>query len=121
MLPACLPPLPPSIQPPTPPTLLNSPIQPLQDTWLPEQVAFVAAMGNAHANEFWEARLPADFRRPPENDMGLLRTFITDKYVARRYAAREYPEPPNIDTYTTHPVRLRLLGRVQACCDAWQF
>lgn len=33
-----------------------------QDTWLPEQVAFVQAMGNARAQGFWEARLPRDFR-----------------------------------------------------------
>jgi stromal membrane-associated protein len=51
----------------------------LQDTWLPEQVAFVSAMGNARAAAYWEANLPADFRRPPENDMSLLRVFITDK------------------------------------------
>lgn len=50
-----------------------------QDTWLPEQVAFVSAMGNARAAAYWEANLPADFRRPPENDMSLLRIFITDK------------------------------------------
>lgn len=74
------------------------------DTWLPEQVAFVSAMGNARANAFWEERLPADFRRPPENDMGQLRAYITDKYVARRYAARDYPEPPNSDNYAAHPV-----------------
>ena len=51
----------------------------VQDTWLPEQVAFVSAMGNARAAVYWEANLPPDFRRPPENDMSLLRTFITDK------------------------------------------
>lgn len=74
------------------------------DTWLPEQVAFVSAMGNARAAAFWEARLPRDFRRPPENDMGQLRTFITDKYVEARYASRDYAEPPCSDNYTTHPV-----------------
>lgn len=26
----------------------------VQDTWLPEQVAFVSAMGNARANAYWE-------------------------------------------------------------------
>ena len=31
------------------------------DTWLPEQVAFVEAMGNAKGNAYWEARLPAGF------------------------------------------------------------
>ncbi len=85
--------------------LARLPPSPPQDTWLPEQVAFVSAMGNARANAFWEARLPPGFRRPPENDMALLRAYITDKYVERRYAAQGYGEPPGIDNYTTHPVR----------------
>lgn len=75
------------------------------DTWLPEQVAFVQAMGNAKGNAFWEANLPRDFRRPPEQDMEALRAFITDKYINKLYALRDYREPPNIDNYSTHPVR----------------
>ena len=75
------------------------------DTWLPEQVAFVQAMGNARGNAFWEANLPRDFRRPPEQDMEALRAFITDKYINKLYALRDYREPPNIDNYSTHPVR----------------
>jgi len=50
------------------------------DTWLPEQVAFVQRMGNRRANAYWEARLPASFRRPAEGDMSGLSTFIGDKY-----------------------------------------
>lgn len=50
------------------------------DTWLPEQVAFVQQMGNRRANEYWEARLPKDFRRPAEGDMVALAVFIGDKY-----------------------------------------
>lgn len=88
-----------------------------QDTWLPEQVAFVSAMGNARANAFWEARLPPDFRRPPENDMALLRAYITDKYVERRYAAQGYSEPPGIDNYATHPVRRRGMGMLVWACS----
>lgn len=75
-----------------------------QDTWLPDQVEFVQTMGNSRANEYWEARLPPDFRRPPENDMAALRNYITDKYVHKRYAMREF-EPPTIENYTHHPVR----------------
>ena len=51
------------------------------DTWLPEQVIFIAAMGNARANIFWEARLPADFQRPREGDMHQLSIFINAKCV----------------------------------------
>ncbi len=74
------------------------------DTWLPEQVAFVQAMGNARGNTYWEASLPRDFRRPPEQDMEALRAFITDKYINKLYALRDYREPPTIENYCTHPV-----------------
>ncbi|GAB4816912.1 hypothetical protein N2152v2_003958 [Parachlorella kessleri] len=79
------------------------------DTWLPEQVAFVQAMGNARGNAFWEANLPRDFRRPPEQDMEALRAFITDKYINKLYALRDYREPPNIDNYSTHPFMARFV------------
>lgn len=79
------------------------------DTWLPEQVAFVQAMGNARGNTFWEARLPKDFRRPPEQDMEALRAFITDKYVNKLYANRDYAEAPTIENYSTHPFMLRFM------------
>jgi stromal membrane-associated protein len=51
------------------------------DTWLPEQVAFVAAMGNGRAAIFWEARLPANFERPRDGDMRALSVFINQKCV----------------------------------------
>ena len=37
------------------------------DTWLPEQVAFMAGTGNGKAAGFWEARLPPG-RRPKQAD-----------------------------------------------------
>jgi Putative GTPase activating protein for Arf len=37
------------------------------DTWLPEQVAFMAGTGNAKAAAFWEARLRPG-RRPKQAD-----------------------------------------------------
>uniref|UniRef100_A0A7C9DIH3 Arf-GAP domain-containing protein n=1 Tax=Opuntia streptacantha TaxID=393608 RepID=A0A7C9DIH3_OPUST len=33
------------------------------DTWLPEQVAFMQSVGNAKANDFWEAELPPNYDR----------------------------------------------------------
>jgi len=84
------------------PPFLSSPV--LQDTWLPEQVAFVEAMGNATGNAFWEATLPPSVARPAEADMAALRTFITNKYVNKLYCPRDYPEPPTIENYQTHPV-----------------
>ena len=61
------------------------------DTWLPDQVAFVAATGNARAASFWEAKLPPGFARPPEGDMAALARFIGDKYREKRYAADGVP------------------------------
>ncbi len=52
------------------------------DTWLPEQVRFVAAMGNGRAAVFWEARLPHGFERPRDGDMRALSVFINQKYVS---------------------------------------
>jgi stromal membrane-associated protein len=73
------------------------------DTWLPKQVEFVRAMGNARANAFWEARLPGGFRRPPGgNPNPELAAFIRAKYVDRRYAASD-AAPPDINNYTDHP------------------
>lgn len=78
-----------------------------QDTWLPEQVAFVQAIGNRIGNSFWESNLPQHFARPAEADMAALRIFITDKYVVRKYCLAMYASNPlSIDTYIHHPVRL---------------
>lgn len=49
------------------------------DTWLPNQVAFAAIMGNGRAAVFWEARLPSDFSRPRDGDMRALSVFINNK------------------------------------------
>lgn len=58
------------------------------DTWLPEQVAFIQSMGNQKANEFWEAELPPNFKRPAETDRSGLESFIRSKYEARRWVPR---------------------------------
>eukprot|EP00884_Botryococcus_braunii_P012642 jgi/Botrbrau1/21379/Bobra.0216s0001.1 len=48
------------------------------DTWLPEQVAFMAATGNGVANAFWEAKLQPGTK--PHYDAPELGTFIRRKY-----------------------------------------
>uniref|UniRef100_A0A7S0RP86 Arf-GAP domain-containing protein n=1 Tax=Chlamydomonas leiostraca TaxID=1034604 RepID=A0A7S0RP86_9CHLO len=74
------------------------------DTWLPRQVEFCKAMGNIKGNRYWEARLPANFRRPPSgNPNPELASFIRDKYCDKRYAATDVTDPPNIDNYLNHP------------------
>lgn len=73
------------------------------DTWLPKQVEFVKNMGNIKANKYWEATLPASFRRPPGNSPNPeLASFIRDKYCDKRYAAKDV-ETPTIDNYQSHP------------------
>ncbi len=68
------------------------------------QVEFCKSMGNVKGNRFWEARLPASFRRPPSGTPNPeLATFIRDKYVERRYAATDVTDPPNIENYLQHP------------------
>lgn len=61
-------------------------------------------MGNVKGNRYWEARLPANFRRPPSgNPNPELAAFIRSKYVDKIYAATDVPDHPNIENYLTHP------------------
>lgn len=60
------------------------------DTWLPEQVAFMAATGNGVAAGFWEARL-LRAQRPAAGDAAALEAFIRAKYEAEAWAAGEWP------------------------------
>uniref|UniRef100_A0A7C8ZIC2 Arf-GAP domain-containing protein n=2 Tax=Opuntia streptacantha TaxID=393608 RepID=A0A7C8ZIC2_OPUST len=57
------------------------------DTWLPEQVAFMQSVGNAKANDFWEAELP------PNYDRGDIERLIRSKYVDRRWASKTGVKP----------------------------
>jgi hypothetical protein len=85
------------------------------DTWLPRQVEFCKAMGNVKGNRYWEAKLPANFRRPPSGTPNPeLASFIRDKYVDRRYVATDVSEPPNIDNYMQHPYTREEAGNGQA-------
>jgi len=69
------------------------------DTWLPNQIEFVSAMGNVVCNSYWEAKLPKDFERPkPAGDVLRLKDFITDKYARRKYCDGGRP-PVTIETF----------------------
>ncbi|GAQ83014.1 ARF GTPase-activating domain-containing protein [Klebsormidium nitens] len=59
------------------------------DTWLPDQVAFIQSMGNQKANEYWEAELPSNFKRPSEQDRPAVESFIRAKYERKAFVARE--------------------------------
>ncbi|KAL8249191.1 hypothetical protein R6Q59_006059 [Mikania micrantha] len=53
------------------------------DTWLPDQIACVQAMGNNKSNKYWEALLP------PKYDRVGIENFIRAKYVDKRWVSRE--------------------------------
>jgi stromal membrane-associated protein len=71
------------------------------DTWTMEQVRFMSSIGNAKANEYWEARLPRDFRRPDATHPYELANFIREKYVSKRWAASG-AQPGQIQTSEPH-------------------
>ncbi|KAI3426323.1 hypothetical protein D9Q98_008696 [Chlorella vulgaris] len=63
------------------------------DTWLPDQVEFMARTGNALANAYWEAKLgqgqggkPSQLTSLPE-----LEAFVRRKYAGKEYAAGTWP------------------------------
>ena len=75
------------------------------DTWLPEQVVFMARTGNAVANAVFEARLPKEgFLRPDREDAIALERFLRHKYVDHEWALRgedgEVQWPPATPTAT---------------------
>ncbi|XP_024929185.1 probable ADP-ribosylation factor GTPase-activating protein AGD15 isoform X2 [Ziziphus jujuba] len=60
------------------------------DTWLPEQVTFMASTGNEKANRYWEARLP------PNSDRNGIEKFIhakTCRYVEKRWVSKDETQP----------------------------
>lgn len=71
------------------------------DTWLPKQVAFLSAAGNAKVNRYWEARLPANHPKASGRPISDITAYIREKYINRRFAATDAP-PPSMDNYGTH-------------------
>ncbi|KAJ3113136.1 hypothetical protein HK100_002085 [Physocladia obscura] len=64
------------------------------DAWTPEQIANMVKWGNAKANAYWEASLPADFQGPPESGID---QWIRDKYEGKRFTAGgPIPDPDTI-------------------------
>jgi stromal membrane-associated protein len=57
------------------------------DTWSPEQVRFMAAVGNRLANDYWESKIPDDFEFPDPTNTYQMSTFIRHKYVSKKWAA----------------------------------
>ncbi|XP_076332553.1 stromal membrane-associated protein 1-like isoform X1 [Tachypleus tridentatus] len=61
------------------------------DTWTPEQVGVLQAMGNSKARAVYEANLPDNFRRPQTDSS--LEAFVRAKYEHKRYIAKEWVPP----------------------------
>ena len=76
------------------------------DTWLPQQVTFMAATGNAAANSYWEAKLGPG--QKPHYESSDLEPFIRRKYCNKEFAEGAWPpalpdQPPPATTADTGP------------------
>ena len=63
------------------------------DAWLPAQVAFMEATGNAVSNSYWEAGLPRGAPRPGSGSPDM-EAFIRRKYEQRAFVAPGAVWPP---------------------------
>ncbi|KAK9759529.1 ARF GAP with effector function(s) [Basidiobolus ranarum] len=64
------------------------------DKWTEDQLKNMVKWGNARANKYWEAKLPADFQ-PPESG---IESFIRAKYERKQYALHSRtPDPETLD------------------------
>jgi len=60
------------------------------DKWTPEQVRTMQEIGNARAQEIYEANVPADYRRPTENsDNYELEQWMRAKYERKEFMKRD--------------------------------
>lgn len=61
------------------------------DSWTPEQVQTMRVMGNERARQVYEHDLPAQFRRPTNDQQ--MEQFIRSKYEQKRYILRDFAYP----------------------------
>lgn len=74
------------------------------DTWTQEQVDNMMAWGNAIGNEFYEYKLPADFRRPTNDQTA--EKFIRSKYDKKLYCHDNFDYASSLNKHATpDPVR----------------
>ena len=58
------------------------------DEWTQKQANVMQLWGNANANSFFEARMPADFKKPDQHaSVNVMNKFIRDKYERCKWAA----------------------------------
>ena len=84
------------------------------DTWLPGQVSFMAATGNAAANAYWEAKLTSS--QKPHYESPDLQPFIRRKYCNKEFAEGEWPPAAAhvAASQTTPPGRQAQTGTVSS-------
>lgn len=58
------------------------------DSWTPQQVASMQAMGNSKGRAVYEANLPEDFKRPQSDSS--VESFIRQKYEKKKFIASEW-------------------------------
>lgn len=67
------------------------------DKWQPKWIDTVSKIGNRVGNEYYENRLPANFRRPVHSDgVAAVENFIRAKYQRKEYVALGKPAPHEI-------------------------
>jgi|UniRef100_A0A6T5SPC0 stromal membrane-associated protein len=64
------------------------------DKWTEEQVEFMERMGNARANAFWQARMPAGDKPTPNASRDECERFIRKKYERRAYVDASLGDRP---------------------------
>ena len=55
------------------------------DSWPPNLLSVMENVGNKKLNEFYEANLPPNFKRPNGTDVNAMKEFITQKYVFEKF------------------------------------
>jgi len=66
------------------------------DSWTPQQVSSMQAMGNSKGRAVYEANLPEDFKRPQTDSA--VEAFIRQKYEKKKFIAAEWvpTKPPDV-------------------------
>ena len=64
--------------------------------WTPEQADVMESIGNKISNDYYEANLPPNFKRPHTEDLAGLGKFIRQKYEQRKFVDKSRPSPAEL-------------------------
>jgi stromal membrane-associated protein len=65
------------------------------DSWTEDQATIMESIGNQVSNEYWEANMPKDYKRPATEDLDGLTKFIRLKYELGKWADKSR-KPPHV-------------------------